>query len=168
MSSTPHMEDIITAVRDLPGVFVVAPVEGSDFPELVWGDSFFYYAPDGRMPRNAQPYATVVTKNYPGDIASDLDPPDRRRVNVHVDRETFRQLVGEEPRGGSRTRDGEEVRGAARTWDHAATDTVTPHPVYGALGWISVVNPGSSTTETLVRVLRLAHEAARLRAERRG
>lgn len=149
------MEQIIATVRGFAGALVVVPEAGGDFPELAWGDAFFYYAPDGRMPRNVQPYATIVVKNYPDDTASDLDPPGRWRVNIHVDRATFRELTGEDPRGLTRPR------------DHAAADSVMPHPVYGALGWISVVNPGERTTDTVVRLLSSAHDAARARFARR-
>lgn len=149
------MEQIIATVRGIDGALVVVPEPGGDFPEPAWGDAFFYYAPDGQMPENIQPYGTIVTKNYPGDDASDLDPPDRWRVNIHVDRATFRELTGEEPRNLSRRR------------DYAAVDSVLPHPVYGALGWISVVNPGERTTDTVAQLLLSAHDAARARFERR-
>lgn len=43
---------------------------GSEHPEISWSDHFFYYAPDGLVPRNRQPYATIVTKNYPDDVQS--------------------------------------------------------------------------------------------------
>ncbi len=149
------MEQIIATVRDLDGALVVIPEPGGDFPELAWGDAFFYYAPDGRIPHNVQPYGTIITKNYPDDDASDLDPPGRWRVNVHLDRATFRELTGEEPRdlGGPH--------------DYAATDSVMPHPVYGPLGWICVVNPAESTTDTVTHLLHTAHEAARARYARR-
>jgi hypothetical protein len=149
------MEQIIATVRGLAGALVLVPEPGGDFPEIAWGDAFFYYAPDGRIPQNTQPYGTIVTKNYPDDATSDLDPPGRWRVNVHVDGAMFRQLTGEEPRSLSRGR------------DHAATDSVMPHPVYGALGWISVVNPGERTADTVVGLLSGAHDAARARFERR-
>ncbi|MEV1009410.1 DUF6194 family protein [Streptomyces sp. NPDC049881] len=161
------MEQIIAAVRGFDGALVVAPGPGGTssgptaqepaFPELTWGDSFFYYAPDGRLPRTGQPYGTIVTKDYPDDTASDLDPPGRWRVNVHVDRDTFRRLTGEEPRA------------LALPRDHAAADQVVPHPVYGALGWICVVTPGPLTTVTVLGLLHGAHDAARARhARRRG
>lgn len=149
------MQQIIAAVRSLDGALVLVPEPGGDSPELAWGDAFFYYAPDGRLPENTQPYGTIVTKDYPDDTASDLDPPGRWRVNVHVDRATFRELTGEDPHGITLPR------------DHTATDRVLPHPVYGALGWICVVNPGARTTATVVRLLRDAHEAARARYARR-
>lgn len=149
------MEQVIATVRGFDGALVVLPEPGGDFPEPAWGDAFFYYAPDGQMPRNVQPYGTIITKNHPDDTASDLDPPGRWRVNIHVDRATFRELTGEEPRGLSRPR------------DYATADSVVPHPVYGALGWVSVVNPGERTTDTVVRLLRGAHNAARARFVRR-
>ncbi|MFE9764334.1 DUF6194 family protein [Streptomyces sp. NPDC005808] len=149
------MEQIIATVRAFTGALVVVPEPGSSFPEFAWGDAFFYYAPDGQMPQNIQPYGTIVTKNQPGDAVSDLDPPDRWRVNIHVDRATFRELTEEDPRALTRAR------------DYTAADTVMPHPVYGALSWISVVNPGDRTTDTAMQLLRGAHDAARGRFARR-
>ncbi|MEU8520517.1 DUF6194 family protein [Streptomyces sp. NBC_01216] len=148
------MEHITATVRGFEDALVILPEPGSDAPEEAWGDAFFYYAPDGRMPRNVQPYATIVTGDQPGDTASDLDPPDRWRVNIRVDRATFRELTGQEP-------------DAPGSHDHAATDIVTPHPVYGTLGWISVVVPGERTMATVTRLLRAAHDAARARHRRR-
>lgn len=149
------MQQIIDAVRGLDGALVVQPGPGDDVPEIAWGDAFFFFAPDGRMPDRTQPYATIVTKDYPDDAASHLGAPDRWRVNVHVDRATFRDLTGEDPRD------------LARPREFAAADVVNPHPVYGPLGWICVVTPGEGTTDLVLRLLRTAHDAARTRAERR-
>ncbi|MFF7639362.1 DUF6194 family protein [Streptomyces canus] len=142
------MEQIIATVRGFDGALVFLPGPGGDFPEIAWGDAFFYYAPDGRTPRNTQPYGTIVTKDYPDDTACDLDPPGRWRVNVQVGRTALPELLGE-------------------GHDPATADVVLPHPVYGSLGWVCVVNPGERTTGTVVRLLREAHEAARARAARR-
>ncbi|MFD7812025.1 DUF6194 family protein [Streptomyces sp. NPDC059785] len=149
------MEQIIATVRGLDGALVVVAEPGGDLPEPVWGDAFFYYAPDGRIPGRTQPYGTIVTKNLPGDEASDLDAADRWRVNVHVDRATFRELTGEEPRDLKRRR------------DFTVADRVLPHPVYGAQSWVCVVRPGERTGDTVVRLLRAAHDAARARSGRR-
>jgi hypothetical protein len=154
-----NAEQIITTVRNLEGALVVLPESGGDLPELTWGDAFFYYAPDGRTPQNVQPYATIVTKNYPGDATSDLDAPGRWRLNIQVDRATFRELTGEEPRALDRPLD--------RPHDHATADRVLPHPVYGTAGWIAVVNPAEHTAGLVVRLLHDAHEAARARFVRR-
>ena len=150
------MQQIIDEVQGLDGALVVLPGPGDGTPELAWGDAFFYYAPDGRMPQHTQPYGTIVTKDYPDDTASDLGPVGRWRVNVHVDRDTFVELTGEEPRHLERSR------------DFAAADVVNPHPVYGALGWVCVVVPGERTIATVLGLLRRAHDAARARVERRA
>ncbi|WP_448003206.1 DUF6194 family protein [Agromyces bauzanensis] len=149
------MQQILSTVRAFDGVLILAPQPGSAFPEPAWGDAFFYYAPDGQVPQNVQPYGTIVTKDYPDDTASRLDAPERWRVNIRVDRKTFRNLTGETPRALTRTR------------DFAAVDEINPHPVYGALGWVAIVNPGEHTMGTAVELLRDAHEAARRRFERR-
>ena len=150
------MERILSEVRSLDGLLELAATSGSEHPMISWGDHFFYYAPDGRVPRNRQPYATIVTKDYPDDTLSQLDAPDRWRVNIHVGREAFRELVGCAP---------DEVDAAAV--DYAATDVLLPHPVYGAFGWVAVVDPGRATTDVVLRLLRDAHEDDRRRSERR-
>jgi hypothetical protein len=157
MSTDLSIDQIIGTVQHLEGSLVVTPAVGDPgFPELAWGDAFFYYAPDGVMPRTVQPYGTIVTKNYPDDTTSDLDPAGRWRVNIHVDRTTFRELAGDPGRGDT-----------TDPVDPAASDVVLPHPVYGTAGWVSVVNPGARTADTVLRLLRDAHDAARIRFERR-
>ena len=148
------MEQIVRTVRDLEGALVVAPTRGDTiFPELAWGDAFFYYAPDGQMPRTVQPYGTIVTKNYPDDTASDLDPAGRWRVNVHVDRATFHELTA-------------HLDGTGEI-DPATPDVVLPHPVYATAGWVSVINPARGTAHTVLSLLHDAHDTARVRHERR-
>jgi hypothetical protein len=163
MSTHLSIDQIIGIVRDLDGSLVVAPAAGdTDFPELAWGDAFFYYAPDGQMPRTVQPYGTVVTKNYPDDTGSNLDPAGRWRVNIHVDRATFRELTAGRVGAGAGL-DGAEPSAI----DPATPDAVLPHPVYGSAGWIAVVNPGPATADTVLRLRREAHDAARTRYARR-
>lgn len=150
------IEQILSEVRTFDGLLELAPLPGSEHPEISWGDHFFYYAPDGQVPRNRQPYATIVTKNYPDDTASRLDQEGRWRLNIHVGAEAFTDLLGHSP---------EETDDSGA--DHSATDLLLPHPLYGAYGWVCVVNPGSATTERALEALRLAHLADRRRVERR-
>ncbi len=143
-----EMQQIVEIVRRFDGALVVTPDAGGTWPALSWGDSFFYYAPDGIMPERTQPYGTIVTKSYPEDRASHLDEPDRFRVNIHVGRDRAAMLI---------------AKGATL----ADVDVFFPHPLYGAAGWVSVVNPGSRTEGTVVTLLREAHQAAHDRADRR-
>ena len=150
MTIPTSMDQIIAAVRRLEGALVLEPRAGDGTPEIAWGDAFFYYAPEGQVPTTVQPYGTVVTKNYPDDTSCDLDRPGRWRVNVHVGRERARSLVGGEVASGD-----------------VEADVLLPHPVYGELGWVCVVNPADRTTPQVLDLLRQAHDDARRRYERR-
>ena len=151
-----ELEEIVDQVAARPGTLVVRPGPGDGTPELAWGDVFFYYAPDGVMPTATQPFATVVTKNYPEDERSRLDRPGAFRVNVAAGRDAFVEQVGHLPRE-SGPGDGDPSR----------EDVVIAHPVYGAQGWLAVVNPGPRTTVTLRALLAKAYDLAKGRYERR-
>jgi hypothetical protein len=143
------IDEITEYVERLGGVLTLAPQPGDGSPEISWGDLFFYYAPTGVVP-HTQPFATVVTKDYPDDRESRLDRPDVFRVNVSATAEQFEEL----------TREPE--------LDLSAADVVIAHPVYGSLHWVAVVNPGRATDATLRELLRSAHAHARERTERRA
>ncbi|OMC05909.1 hypothetical protein A5734_06920 [Mycolicibacterium fortuitum] len=148
------MDELLETIRRFDGVLELAPTAGSPFPEIAWGDHFFYFAPNGQVPERQQPYATIITKNYPDDDRCDLDQPDRWRLNIHVGRSAFIELLGADPRH------------APVSVDFAAVDTVLPHPVYATQGWISIINPAAKTEALAVRLLGNAHDAARRRATR--
>lgn len=150
------MEEILAELRTYDGLLELAPLSGSAHPEVSWGDYFFYYAPDGLVPRNRQPYATIVTKDYPDDTESRLDDDDRWRLNIHVGPAVFRELLGYPP---------EQIAGNGVAY--STTDAFLPHPLYGAYGWICIVNPGRATTGRALEALRGAHQDDRRRVERR-
>jgi hypothetical protein len=141
------LEELVDRVASWEGVLALRPGPGDGSPETSWGDVFFYVAPDGQVPRS-QPFATVVTKDYPGEPDAGLDRPGSFRVNVSGDR------------GGA--------PGTPYTVaDPSARDQLMPHPVYGPLGWVAVVDPGERTREPLLALLHAAHAAALARWRRR-
>ena len=150
-----EIQDLIDHVAAMDGVLVLAPQEGDGTPDIAWGDVFFYYAPDGVIPRS-QPFATIVTKDYPDDTASRLDRPGAFRVNVAAGAEQFHRLTAQQPDAST-----------APPVDPSMSDVVLPHPVYGSLNWLAVVNPGSNTTAVLKELLAAAHHSARDRSTRR-
>ncbi|MGC5010483.1 DUF6194 family protein [Streptosporangium sp. DT93] len=151
------IDEIIAFLGDLEGVLTLRPAPGDGSPEISWGDAFFYHAPDGRVPERGQPFATIVTKDYPGDERSRLDRPGAFRVNVSAGTDAFAERTGRRPRD-------PEPDGT----DPSVTDTVIAHPVYGALGWLAVVNPGPRTDPVVRELLRAAHDLARARYRRRA
>lgn len=151
------MEQILAEVRSYVGVLELAPSRGSEHPAISWGDHFFYFAPDHIIPRNRQPYATIITKDYPDDTSSRLGAPERWRLNIHVGLQVFTELVGYPA---------ESI--AKSVVDFSKTDVFLPHPLYGTHGWVSIVNPGASTTARALEALHQAHLADQRRVERRG
>jgi Family of unknown function (DUF6194) len=147
------MDEIIGFVSSFDGVLAFRPAEGDGSPEIAWGDTFFYYSADGTTPSESQPFATIVTKNYPDDEASRLDRPGAFRVNVAAGKQAFTEWTGHAPR----------EKAATVTED----DAVIAHPVYGTAGWLAVTNPGPRTDATIRELLRAAYERTRARHQRR-
>ncbi|OUS95262.1 DUF6194 family protein [Rhodococcus sp. NCIMB 12038] len=151
------IDDIIDFVEGLDDVLTLRPVPGDGSPEVSWGDTFFYYSPDGVVPTTTQPFATIVTKNYPGDEDSRLDREGAFRVNIHAGKEAFIAAVGHAPR----------EQGTPDV-DAGAPDTVVAHPVYGSAAWLAVVNPGPRTSGLTRELLCTAYTLARTRYERKA
>lgn len=149
-------EEIIRFVETLDGVLTLRPQADDGSPEISWGDTFFYYAPDGAVPTKGQPFATIVTKDYPDDERSRLGRPGAFRVNIAAGTEAFTAWTGHAPRA------------TPADTDPGADDTVFAHPLYGSLGWLAVVNPGARTAATVRELLNGAHRLACSRHERRG
>ncbi|WP_280236677.1 DUF6194 family protein [Nocardia cyriacigeorgica] len=150
------IDEIIDFVTGLDSVLTLRPGPEDGSPEIAWGDIFFYYSPSGVVPTTTQPFATIVTKNYPGDEQSGLDRPDAFRVNIAVGKELFVRWTGHAPRD------------TDPATDFTVTDTVLPHPVYASAGWLAVVRPGPRTEETVRELLRSAYDRARSRHDRRA
>src|SRR6201999_106330 len=83
-----EIDDIIELVRGWDGTVAVTAGPDDGAPEIAWGDTFCYYAPDGSMPARTQPFATIVTKDYPDDESSRLDRAGVFRVNIAARRDT--------------------------------------------------------------------------------
>jgi predicted RNA-binding protein with PUA-like domain len=141
--------EIVELVRSWENVLVYEASQESGSPEIAWGDTFFFYAPDGQMPNATQPFATTVTKDYPDDTSSLLDRDGIYRVNIHPGRPRFKDFAA---------RPGQ---------DASALDTIIEHPVYGEAGWLAVLNPGPATDSTVRELLQEAYELDRTRYHRR-
>jgi hypothetical protein len=153
------IDEIIDYVEGLGGVLTLRPQEGDGSPEIAWGDAFFYYAPDGVVPQT-QPFATIVTKDYPDDRTSHLDRPGAFRVNVAAGTDQFTRWTGQDPR--------DFVAPEASPAGDLQDDVVIGHPVYGSLGWLCAVNPGERTASTIQELLAQAHRLAQHRYQRRS
>jgi hypothetical protein len=146
-------EVIEYVTRELEGTLVVVASQEDGAPEAAWGDTFFFYDPDHlTAPQKRFPYATIVVNDYPGfDEASNLKRTGIYRVNVWVSRDTYERKTPAED---------------VSSIDYTVLDQVIPHPVYGPQSWLSVLNPGRVTEDTVKGLLAEAHDRGRHRYEK--
>ena len=137
---------IIQYVTDtFTGVEVVRPTDGPGA-----GDTFLFYDPQRNIdPTRRLPFATIVTKDYRDfDEASNLNRPEVFRLNIGVNRDTFRALFGH-PASEDSTRNAD--------YDFAALDRLMPHPAYAPQAWVCVLNPSPDTFEAVKPLLAEAY-----------
>lgn len=93
-------------------------------------DYFFFPGAEQRFP-----FATIVTHDDAYDSASRLDRDGLFRLNFPTDKASFGTLF---PAITGRR----ELEAAS--FDYQAIDTLFPHPVYGRMRWVSVINPDAT------------------------
>jgi hypothetical protein len=126
--------------------YIADTFEGADVFSAS-GDFYFFYNPDLSAPDRRFPFATLVTDDK-HDSFSNLNRPTVFRLNIGVSKQTFASLFGS-----SSATDTE-------SHDFTALDRIMPHPVYGKMYWVCVLNPGAATIETVKQLLAEAHSAA--------
>ena len=106
------------------------------------------------LPRGVY-FATVKEKDGENDRASNIDREGVFRFNVGTSKPLFLERFGPPP---PRPGKGQAIEGE---WDFTELDTITPHPVYGWMSWVSVLNPSAQTLEGMDDLI----EAAFLKAK---
>ena len=125
-----------------------------------YGERTFFVNPNGRLPHGAY-FATIKEADGPNDQASELDRDRVWRLSFGLPKSAFATLFGPPP---SRPAKGGVVEGP---WDFTALDHLTPHPVYGWMGWVAVLCPMQPTIERHAKLLNHAYERAQLTAAKR-
>jgi hypothetical protein len=115
------------------------------------GDSFFFYNPDRNIPPDHRfPFVTLVTSDI-NDQFSNLNRPLVFRLNIGIGKQTFHSLFGDPAALPSvSAADSGEI---SRDYDFTTLDQLMPHPVYGRMSWVCVLNPSNEMFETKVRQL---------------
>ncbi len=131
---------------------------------------FFFYNPDINLPPDHMfPFVTIVTTDA-HDQFSDLERPSVFRLNIGISKQTFRSLFGSPklPPYGDSSVESDDKDGDY-DYDFTALDVVMPHPVYGRMYWVCILNPSDETFETNVRqLLAEAYEIAVSKYERKA
>lgn len=118
-----------------------------------WGETSFFYNPNRKLPRGIY-FVTIKEKNGHNDRASNLDRSEVFRLNIGISKLTYRSLFGQQP---SRPQAGGVIDTGH---DFAALDQLFPHPVYGWMSWVAVLNPSATTFEDVKPLLSEAYGLA--------
>ncbi len=119
------------------------------------GDTFFFGGAEENFP-----FATIVSKDTDFDDLSNLARESVFRLNIGCGKETFRSMF---PNFNSN-----DDKSSARTTDFTVIDKALPHPVYGRMHWLCILNPSHVTLENLSPVIREAHDLQVARMSRRS
>ena len=146
--------------QSITGIF-----EGVDVV-VASGDSFFFYNPDSTIPPDHRfPFVTLVTSDN-NDPFSNLNRPSVFRLNIGIGKQTFHSLFGDPTALPSVS--AADSGAISRDYDFTTLDQLMPHPVYGRMLWVCVLNPSDETFETNVRpLLTEAYEMAVNKHKRR-
>lgn len=128
--------------------YITETFEGVDLI-VTSGDTFYFYNPDPDSPDYMFPFVTLVTGDR-HDKFSNLDRPGVFRLNIGVSKETYRSLFGRQI--SFQPSSGQENPGEGE-YDFTALDKVMPHPVYGGMYWLCILNPSPATFEEVVQPL---------------
>ena len=125
-------------------------------PQNTWGETSFFYNPNLTFTRGTY-FITIKEKDGQNDKASDLDREDVYRLNFGVDKKTFLELFKHIP---ARPEKGGIIAG---DYDFTKLDTLTPHPVYGWMSWLSILNPTKETLKEILPLIDIAYQITKKR-----
>lgn len=107
-----------------------------------WGERGLFYNPLGKFPKGAY-VLTVKERDGANDSASHLNDDNKYRLNFKISKTTFIEIFKSVPK---RPAAGEVIEGA---YDFTALDILMPHPIYGWMTWVCILNPTHKTIELL-------------------
>jgi len=99
-----------------------------------WGELSFFINPNNKLKRGTY-FATLKLKDGENDSSSNLNRDGIFRLNIGLPAKNYISLFGEKPK--------RPAKGCVieAPFDFSATNIIMPHPVYGWMGWICVLNP---------------------------
>lgn len=122
-------------------------------PKASWGETSLFYNPENLLP-NGTYFCTLKEKDGENDKASRLNREDVFRLSFALNKTVYEKLFGSRPRRPSKG-------GIIQTHhDFTKTNVLMPHPVYGWMSWVQILNPSSEKFEELYPLLEEAYTTA--------
>jgi hypothetical protein len=107
-----------------------------------WGETSLFYNSDNMLKRGVY-FCTLKNKDGENDKASCLYRDGVFRLNFGVRKKTFVSHFTQLPKRPSK---GGVIEG---NYDFEKIDRLMPHPVYGWMSWLSILNPSKKSLEVI-------------------
>ncbi|WP_316633122.1 DUF6194 family protein [uncultured Flavobacterium sp.] len=111
------------------------------------GDLFFMHKSNDKLP-----FVTLISKDNDYDSLSNLNRDGFFRLNFPIDKETFNSKFG------SMTNDKKLEAYMNIGIDFTQENMLLPHPTYGPLNWVCIVNPSKEKFEMIKQYLTVSFE----------
>jgi hypothetical protein len=122
-------------------------------PKASWGETSLFYNPGNALP-NGVYFCTIKEKNGDNDTSSDLDRDGVFRLSIGVGKVAYASILGKPPARPSKG-------GIIDTGhDFTACDVLMPHPIYGWMSWVQILNPSESSFIEIFGLIAGAHKEA--------
>lgn len=122
-------------------------------PKSSWGETSLFYNP-GKVLPNGVYFCTIKENNGDNDKASKLDRDGVFRLSIGISKATYENRFGLKPK--------RPAKGGIIDTGHdfTALNELMPHPIYGWMSWVQVLNPSISTFESTLPLITEAHSNA--------
>ncbi|QOP45659.1 DUF6194 family protein [Sulfurimonas paralvinellae] len=113
--------------------YIIENFEGV-IPKSSWGETSFFYNPNKALP-NGVYFCTIKEKDGDNDKASYLDRDNVFRFSIGISKQSFQNLFNNKFK---RPAKGDIIESS---FNFKELDLITPHPIYGWMNWICILNP---------------------------
>ena len=125
-------------------------------PKFSWGETSLFYNPENKLP-NGVYFCTIKESDGDNDKSSNLDRSGIYRLSIGIGKDVYEQLFGARPK-----RPGKG--GIIDTgYDFAENNVLMPHPIYGWMSWVQIINPTESKFNEILELIEIAHKSATIK-----
>ena len=125
-----------------------------------YGETSFFCNPEDLLKRGIY-CCTLKEKDGPNDKASNLNRDHTFRINFGLPKPIFLELFQALPK---RPEQGCIIEG---DYGFEALDTLTPHPIYGWMSWVCIINPSQQSWDDLKCLLKQSYDLCRAKYVKR-
>jgi hypothetical protein len=138
---------------------IVSEFEGV-VPKSSWGETSLFYNPGKALP-NGVYFCTIKEKSGDNDKSSLLDREGVFRLSIGIGPSLYKARFGTKP---ARPAKGCIIDTGD---DFTALNTLMPHPIYGWMSWVQVLNPDDAMFARLQPLIVEAHANAVIKFDKK-